>query len=224
VSWHFLSAVGALAGVLFIAAFFVWLFERRANPEQFGGSRLEGLGHSFWWSAVTMTTVGYGDKAPKSMGGRIVGLVWMFASIIIISSFTAGIASSLTASQVATDQLRSRPVDSLTVATVERTTGDAFARKSGLRAQAYPNVEEALKAVDKGKAQAIVYDLPLLKYHLRNHPEPEVEVLPRILVRESYAIALPPESPLRETLNRTLLQLLRTPEWQTLRLQYLGAE
>ena len=39
---------------------------------------------AFWWAAVTMTTVGYGDKTPVTTGGRIVGLVWMFTSVIVI--------------------------------------------------------------------------------------------------------------------------------------------
>jgi ABC-type amino acid transport substrate-binding protein len=224
ISWHFLSAVGGLAGVLFIAGFLVWIFERRTNPTQFGGTRLQGLFHSFWWSAVTMTTVGYGDKAPRSAGGRVVALVWMFASIIIISSFTAGIASSLTASQVAADYLRTKPVDSLVVATVKGSTGEAFARRMGLHYEAFPDVEAALKAVAKGKFQAIVYDLPLLKYHLLHHPEWGVEILPRVLTSETYAIALPSGSPLREPLNRRLLEIERSQDWQALRIEYLGQE
>lgn len=43
-----------------------------------------------------MTTVGYGDKAPRTVGGRAVGFIWMFTAIIVISFFTATIASSLT--------------------------------------------------------------------------------------------------------------------------------
>jgi ABC-type amino acid transport substrate-binding protein len=170
-----------------------------------------------------MTTVGYGDKAPRTVGGRAVALIWMFSSIIIVSSFTAGIASSLTASQVATEQLKSLPLGSLVVATVEGSTGEDFSRSLGVPVHTFPDVEQALEAVHHGEAQAIVYDLPLLTHYLRQHPEWKVEVLPRKLVRESYAIALPPGSPFRETLNRELLEILRTPEWQALRVEYVGS-
>ena len=50
-----------------------------------------------------MTTVGYGDKAPVTVMGRLIGLIWMFAAIIIISSFTAAIAASLTVSELGSD-------------------------------------------------------------------------------------------------------------------------
>ena len=86
-SWKFFSAVLALGLVLLLVGLLVWLFERKKNPEQFGGSVGQGIGSGFWWSAVTMTTVGYGDKAPVSAAGRVIGLVWMFVSIITISGF-----------------------------------------------------------------------------------------------------------------------------------------
>lgn len=52
--------------------------------------------HGFWWSAVTMTTVGHGDKSPKTFEGRIISLIRMFAGIILISTDTAFITSTLT--------------------------------------------------------------------------------------------------------------------------------
>jgi len=90
----FLQAAGALLALLAVVGVVVWLVERRRN-EQFAADPLRGVGSGIWWSAVTMTTVGYGDKAPVTLTGRIVGLIWMFASIIIISGFTAAIASAL---------------------------------------------------------------------------------------------------------------------------------
>ncbi len=45
-----------------------------------------------WWSVVTVTTVGYGDIAPSSIGGRLIGVVLMFFGIGVLSLFTATIA------------------------------------------------------------------------------------------------------------------------------------
>jgi len=45
----------------------------------------ESIPDTFWWSMVTMTTVGYGDKAPKTPLGRTLGCVTMISGIVLIS-------------------------------------------------------------------------------------------------------------------------------------------
>ncbi len=45
-----------------------------------------------WWSVVTVTTVGYGDIAPVSAWGRLIGVVLMFFGIGVLSLLTATIA------------------------------------------------------------------------------------------------------------------------------------
>ena len=48
---------------------------------------------AFWWSIVTVTTVGYGDISPASFGGRIVGVLLMILGIGFLGVLTATIAS-----------------------------------------------------------------------------------------------------------------------------------
>ena len=96
----FLKVATSLALLLLAVGLLVWALERKKNPGQFGGPTLKGIGSGFWWSAVTMTTVGYGDKAPLTPLGRVVSIVWMFAGVILISGFTAAITASLTVSEL----------------------------------------------------------------------------------------------------------------------------
>jgi hypothetical protein len=52
--------------------------------------------NGFWWAMVTMTTVGYGDKVPHTIFGRLVGIIWMVASVIFVSVITATVTASVT--------------------------------------------------------------------------------------------------------------------------------
>ncbi|NQU12041.1 transporter substrate-binding domain-containing protein, partial [bacterium] len=183
-SWTFVQGVLALAGVLLVAAVAVWLFERKANAKQFGGRGLAGLGHSFWWSAVTMTTVGYGDVAPRTVAGRAVALVWMFTSVIIISSFTATIASSLTEAHF---QAMIRGVDDLQkvrVVTLAGTTSETYLREHGIHPVVTSSLGEALDDLVAGRVGAVVYDAPMLRYGVNRAYAGQVHVVPGVFARQ----------------------------------------
>ena len=51
------------------------------------------IGNAFWWSFVTTTTVGYGDIAPTSTGGRLVAVFLMIVGIGFLSTLTGTISS-----------------------------------------------------------------------------------------------------------------------------------
>ena len=54
----------------------------------------------FWWAIVTMTTVGYGDFAPKTLEGRMFAVFVMFAGISLTAMFTAIISSIFVAKRI----------------------------------------------------------------------------------------------------------------------------
>lgn len=223
-SFEFVSAIAALLFVLLVVGVVIWLVERKRNPEQFGGSVAEGIGSGFWWSAVTMTTVGYGDKAPITFVGRLIGLVWMFAAIIIISSFTAAIAASLTVSELETNVTGPGDLPQARVGAIAGSTGSAYLEKRELKYQPFATAEEGLQALNEEKIDAMVHDAPILKYMTLNDFNAELLVLPELIDKEFYGIALPAQSPYREELNRALLEVLSGPEWKIIVGKYLGKE
>jgi len=99
VSPQFLATIFLLCCVLSFVGVIIWVLESKRNSGQFGESPAKGIGNGFWFAAVTMTTVGYGDKAPITVPGRVVSVIWMFAALILTAFLTAQLTTILTAQQ-----------------------------------------------------------------------------------------------------------------------------
>ncbi|MGV3578770.1 ion channel [Brevundimonas sp.] len=56
----------------------------------FAGFEQRTFGDALWWTAVTATTTGYGDISPSTLGGRIVAMVLMHATLLFILPLLIG--------------------------------------------------------------------------------------------------------------------------------------
>ena len=211
-----------LAGILFLVGTLAWLLERKRNPEHFSPHPITGIADGFWWAAVTMTTVGYGDMAPKSLGGRIVALLWMFSSLLLLSGIIAGIATTLTLSKIRPLVSEPRDLARVRVASIENSTSDHYLKEHHIKGLYYPSVLAGLEAISQHKADAMVYDAPLLVHLIKGHFEGELEVLEGRFELQDYGIAFPADSNLREPVNRVMLNIIHKPEWQEILKKYLG--
>lgn len=217
------SAVGLTILLLLVLGWLVWLAERRANPEQFGGSAAKGVGEGFWFSAVTMTTVGYGDKAPVTRAGRALALVWMFASLIAISSLTAAITSALTLNELQSNVKGPSDLPDVKVGTVSASTSLSYLQRTAISPRQYTTAAEALKALEKGDADAVVYDAPILRYRINEDFQGDLAMLPETFEQQSYGVVFRSGSELREPFNRALLRVLEGPAWRGIVQRYLGS-
>ncbi len=57
------------------------------------GSNIQSAGDALWWSITTMTTVGYGDLYPATIGGRFVSVFPMFCGIGVFALVTSLVSS-----------------------------------------------------------------------------------------------------------------------------------
>ncbi len=85
---HFSQVLTVTLGVILLSAVGAFFFER-SHPD----SNIDSFWDSLWWAIVTMTTVGYGDKYPVSLGGRVVGIILICSGVGLMSLVTATIAS-----------------------------------------------------------------------------------------------------------------------------------
>ena len=72
-------------------------------------ANITSAGNSVWWGLVTITTVGYGDQYPVGEGGRLVGVLLLFAGIGLFSVLTGFIANVFLAPDVPRRRARLAP-------------------------------------------------------------------------------------------------------------------
>ncbi len=213
-SMGFLMGVLPLIAVLAFVGLLFWLAERRDNDEEFPRD-VRGLGSGFWFSAVTMTTVGYGDKAPRSPAGKVVALVWMFTALIITSTFTGMLASSLTAGRLGGDVAGPSDLGDKRVGVIGGSAAEQWLAEQGIAADVrFEEVSDGMNAVSEGDVDAFVHDDPLLRYARTQGMGEDVRLLQGTYGRQEYGIALPPRSTLREGINRSLLDYVESDNWQ----------
>lgn len=223
VSAAFFIGVGFLLLVLTGVGALIWALERRDNPDEFPGSPLHGVGAGMWLALVTMTTVGYGDKSPKSVGGRILVGVWMVVSMITASSLTASIATALTLASLEQAEITGlRSLDQKAVAVMRGTTAVDVARSVGARLIMAEDIPSSIQAVLDHEAVATVSELPILQYQASQHPEWPVVVIPSQERVERYGFAFAHGSEHLLPVNVALLQLIEAGEVEAVTRRWLG--
>ena len=81
----------ATALLLFLSSVGIYYFERDAQPQHFAS-----VFHSLWWSIITLTTVGYGDVYPVTIGGRVFTGIILLIGLGVIAVPAGLLASALT--------------------------------------------------------------------------------------------------------------------------------
>jgi voltage-gated potassium channel len=81
-------------GLLCSIAVGAYVFEVGVNEA------FKSLWDTLWWTMVTLTTVGYGDKYPVTVGGRILGIFMMVLGVASVGIVTGRIASFLVDKQI----------------------------------------------------------------------------------------------------------------------------
>jgi len=216
-----LEVFGLFIASIIVAAHVIWILERKKNPD-FPTSYIHGIGEALWWSVVTVTTVGYGDKAPKNIAGRIFGVLWMMMGLFLIANFTAGVTSAITLQELRGSINSLADLQSRRVGTVGGSTSVDFLRAQGISPTTFDTIDKAYDAIESGRLDAIVYDAPVLLFHASNAGAGQVEVVGEPFNVERYGIAFPQDSPYLESVNLAILSEIESGRYATLQDSYFG--
>jgi len=169
-----------------------------------------------------MTTVGYGDKAPRTLGGRMAAIVWMMVSIVLVSVLTASITTSLTISELSGKVRGAGDLPSVRVGSIDHSaTLDSLVER-GIIVLPFANEQDGLQAIVDNQIDAFVFDQAVLKYFVSSQFPNQLRVLPDTFKPYYVSMGMPTDSPLRERINRSLLKVMATPDWLKLMDRYLG--
>jgi hypothetical protein len=83
------------SGSIIVGAFAEFIVES-PNPD----AKITNLGEAFWWAIVTVTTVGYGDVYPITIGGKIIASVLMVVGIGVLGTFISTLGAALIESRL----------------------------------------------------------------------------------------------------------------------------
>ena len=215
IGWAALSSVGILVSLLFIFGNLIWLAERRKNTEQFPRQYFHGVGNGMWFGLVTLTTVGYGDRAPLSRSGRTIAGIWMVMSLVAVSSITAGLASAFTLSlaELAPSAIRNKgDLRGKKIAVVEGTTSLRWGKLYEIKPVLTKNLNEGIKKLKQGEVEGIIFDAAPLRHYLKENKQSKLKLANFPLAIQTYGFVLPMGSPLRNPLNIELLGMERNGE------------
>ncbi len=213
-TWEYLSAIGGLSVIMMIAGFLMWIIERKNSSGHFH-KKIRGVFDGFWWSAVTLTTVGYGDKVPKSTPGRVLGFAWMFISIVMVASLTAGITAILTQSSTEIDINTASDLIGKRVGVLTRSPNETFLRKAGLTPTVFASFEEGVGMLENDEIDYIVGDRMVLNRIKSTHQGfKELTLIQRPLKIEYYCFIFHKDSPLKKVIDPQIIKIIQSPAWQ----------
>ncbi len=212
-SVDFFKVVLLLLLVLLTFGFMLWLAEKRYNARF--DNTWKGIGDGIWWAAVTMTTVGYGDKTPISPMGRTIAIIWMFTAIIIISSFTASITTTLTMNKIGSSIENVEDLKNYKVGTVKGSSSQRFLNVFNIKTKNYDTIEQGLFELSEKKIGAFVYDEPILRYLIQhNELQHRVQIVPYDFNSQYYSFSLPHDHKLLDYINPLLMKELESVNWK----------
>jgi polar amino acid transport system substrate-binding protein len=226
--WSVLAELAPLIALTFalliVMGVAMWVAERPTQPHNHE-SVVDTLRDGVYWAVVTMTTVGYGDKTPKTTTGRLIAVVWMLASVALVSILSTSIVSRMTAERVV-GGLRVTEADlaGKRLAAVAHSSGAEYLDGRHLRYAPFDELAAALTTLGRGEVDAVVNSVGALQYLVSTRFKGAIRPPQGVLEPAYMAIALPPGSPLKKKLDEALVGITASQEWRQVEDGYFGRQ
>ena len=210
--------------VLIIAAMahVVWLIERFHHDPIISSAYFPGIFQALWWTATGL--VGQADTVPKGIPAKLIALFWMFASVGLVTYFTAAFTTALTVQQLQGSIQGLADLPGHTVATTAGSTAAKFLQGRKIKTLEWDRLEEVYAALMDREADAVVFDSGVLAYHANHDGKNLVKLVGEVFKPEDYAIAVAPGNPLGKEIDVALLKLKEDGTYDLLYDKYFKQE
>ena len=217
-SWKFWVFVICIGFAFVLVAILMWHFEGNENPEYHGPSKMHSIAYGIYWSVAMMTRAG--ERAPKTVPGRIIGILWLGAAVFLAGSFTATVTTALNVERLSRKISSERDLPNAYVAVMPGPC-EKLLGQMNVRYTVCSDRKDCYSLLSQDRVDAIVGSEPSLKYYAARNLQGKLDIIPMDYDEVLYSIGLKPKSELTEDINRAVLQITSTYAWAEVLKQYL---
>ena len=144
----------------------MWFLDTWFNEDDFPHRFPRGPFEGFWWAFVSMTTVGFGDRVPKSFVARGFAILWIFLGITVFSMYTAVLTSALNIEPTTFENANfiNKDVGVLSFTAA----GESVVLEEHGNHVKFHNVDDMAKALAKDTIRAIALDDNIARYYMHH--------------------------------------------------------
>ena len=202
----------------FLIANVVWFLERGEND--FDAHYFKGILQASYWAVVTMSTVGYGDYAPRHPIGRVCTMFVILIGVTTFGFVVAQVTTAVTTQALAGSVAKPEDLKGKLVGVKSDTTSVATVAALGANEKLYDDFDSACEGLKKHQVDVVVCDSPVVVNRAKD--DSNLKVSGELFAPQKYGIALRDNSSLREPINRALLKLMESDRYKYLQVKWFG--
>ena len=207
--------------LILVPAHLVWFFERKHSDGIIPTKRyIPGIFYAMYWAAGTLAT--QAEQMPRHWVARILATLWMFVGVVFVAYYTAQLTATLTVQKFQTGITGPKDLPGKVVATIRGSTSADYLHQQKIQDVEFDSMDEAYRALLDHRADAIVFDSPVLLYLAGHEGKGIVRVVGSVFRTEDYGFVFKSNNPIRKSVDSALLAAREDGTYQRLYEEWFG--